>query len=143
MRLWSIHPKYLDSKGLVALWREGLLAKSVLEGKTEGYKYHPQLERFKETRNPMFSISTYLLAVWEESSRRCYNFDKSKLDSEISKEKIPITKGQLEYEFKYLMRKLESRSPDKYNKLKKINEIDPHPIFRAVEGGIESWEKVK
>ncbi|WP_368086417.1 pyrimidine dimer DNA glycosylase/endonuclease V [Nitrosomonas sp. Nm34] len=26
MRLWSIHPKYLDAKGLLALWREGLQA---------------------------------------------------------------------------------------------------------------------
>lgn len=27
MRLWSLHPRYLDSKGLVALWCEALLAK--------------------------------------------------------------------------------------------------------------------
>jgi len=25
MRLWTLHPKYLDARGLVALWREGLL----------------------------------------------------------------------------------------------------------------------
>ena len=37
MRLWSIHPKYLDCKGLVALWREALLAKKVLRGKTRKY----------------------------------------------------------------------------------------------------------
>jgi len=30
MRLWSLHPRYLDAKGLVALWREGLLAQKVL-----------------------------------------------------------------------------------------------------------------
>ena len=41
MKLWSIHPKYLDAKGLVALWREALLAQKVLDGKTEGYKNHP------------------------------------------------------------------------------------------------------
>jgi carboxyl-terminal processing protease len=29
MRLWSLHPKYLDAQGLVALWREALLAKAV------------------------------------------------------------------------------------------------------------------
>jgi hypothetical protein len=33
MRIWSLHPKYLDSKGLVALWRESLLAKNVLRDK--------------------------------------------------------------------------------------------------------------
>jgi hypothetical protein len=32
MRLWSLHPRYLDAKGLQAVWREGLLAKKVLQG---------------------------------------------------------------------------------------------------------------
>ena len=36
MRLWSLHPRYLDAKGLVALWREGLLAQAVLKGQTKG-----------------------------------------------------------------------------------------------------------
>ena len=52
MRIWSLHPKYLDTKGLVALWRETLLAKHVLEGKTKGYRNHPQLDRFKKAQNP-------------------------------------------------------------------------------------------
>lgn len=47
MRIWSLHPKYLDTKGLVALWRETLLAQHVLSGKTKRYKNHPQLARFK------------------------------------------------------------------------------------------------
>ncbi|MEN6399799.1 MAG: pyrimidine dimer DNA glycosylase/endonuclease V, partial [Rectinema sp.] len=29
MRLWTLHPQYLDQKGLTAAWREGLLAKKV------------------------------------------------------------------------------------------------------------------
>jgi len=143
MRLWSIHPKYLDCKGLVALWREGLLAKSVLEGKTKSYRNHPQLERFKKTRNPVLLVNTYLLTIWKESSKRCYNFDKSKLDEEIAKEKIPITQGQIQYEFKHLMRKLESRSPEKYKEFKKITKIEPHPMFFVVKGDIEPWERVK
>ena len=28
MRLWTLHPKYLDAAGLVALWREALLAQN-------------------------------------------------------------------------------------------------------------------
>jgi len=47
LRLWSIHPKYLDYKGLVAVWREGLLAKRVLMGETKEYRDHPQLLRLK------------------------------------------------------------------------------------------------
>jgi len=52
MRLWTLHPKYLDAKGLVALWREALLAQKVLRGKTRGYRHHPQLFRFAKTNNP-------------------------------------------------------------------------------------------
>ncbi len=48
MRLWSLHPKYLDRQGLLAVWREGLLAQKVLQGKTKGYKNHPQLKRFQQ-----------------------------------------------------------------------------------------------
>jgi hypothetical protein len=33
MRLWSLHPEYLDANGLVALWREALLAQAFLQGK--------------------------------------------------------------------------------------------------------------
>jgi hypothetical protein len=39
MRLWSIHPSYLDSIGWVALWCESLAAKKVLEGKTKGLSF--------------------------------------------------------------------------------------------------------
>ncbi|HKX52383.1 MAG TPA: pyrimidine dimer DNA glycosylase/endonuclease V [Nitrosospira sp.] len=37
MRLWTLHPRYLDTKGLVAAWREALLAQKVLSGLTSGY----------------------------------------------------------------------------------------------------------
>src|SRR5690606_6899395 len=42
MRLWSLHPRYLDRQGLLALWREALLARAVLRGETRGYTLHPQ-----------------------------------------------------------------------------------------------------
>lgn len=47
MRLWSLHSRYLDSRGLVALWRESLRAQKVLMGDTIGYRHHPQLDRFR------------------------------------------------------------------------------------------------
>ncbi|RBQ24448.1 hypothetical protein ALNOE001_00920 [Candidatus Methanobinarius endosymbioticus] len=28
MRIWSIHPKYLDSKGLLALWEGNITSKT-------------------------------------------------------------------------------------------------------------------
>jgi hypothetical protein len=110
MRLWSLHPKYLDAIGLVALWREALLAQKVLEGKTKGYRNHPQLIRFKNTRDPLLYIGTYLYFVHLEARRRRYEFDASKIkkfSSEI--EKIPVKRGQIEYEFEHLLEKLKKK----------------------------------
>ena len=83
MRIWSIHPKYLDSKGLVALWREALLAKNVLEGKTKGYRNHPQLLRFKKAINPVESINYYLVGVYEEAVKKGYQFNKEKTADDL------------------------------------------------------------
>lgn len=142
MRLWSIHPKYLDKKGLVALWRESLLAKKVLEGKTKGYKRHPQLIRFKTSKKPIAAINTYIRFILEESVKRGYNFKKSKLGKKFTKQKIPITKGQIEHEFKYLKKKLKSRSPSELRELRGIKHIKPHPLFYIKKGNIENWEKI-
>ena len=154
MRLWSLNPKYLDSKGLVALWRESLLALKVLEGKTKGYKNHPQLNRFKQ--KPIESLKNYLYFIWEEAKKREYNFDGTKIkldyddwivDCPNDEYFINVTKGQLKYEFNWLQRKLETRD----NLMKLSNEyyhsvnnyiIEAHPLFKIVKGEIESWEKV-
>lgn len=105
MRLWSIHPKYLDKIGLLALWREGLLAQKVLRGETKGYVNHPQLLRFKNHSNPLKTIASYLLQVWKESSKRGYNFNKGKIGKIGKIRKIKVTKGQLECEFNLLRSK--------------------------------------
>ncbi len=143
MRLWSIHPHYLDAQGLVAVWREALLAKAVLDGKTKGYRNHPQLTRFKNADNPCNAINTYLFFLWKEATRRKYNFDRSKIDRLHKHEKILISKGQLRYELAHLTKKLQARSPEKAQELEDVEEIEPHPLFRAVEGGIASWERLK
>jgi hypothetical protein len=117
MRLWSLHPKYLDSKGLVALWREGLLAKKVLKGETKGYKNHPQLIRFKNSNDPVVMINNYLLNVYKESKSRGYNFNKSKIGSNISDSTINVTDGQVSYELNHLLLKLKIRDFTKYKEL--------------------------
>jgi hypothetical protein len=81
MRLWTIHPKHLDAKGLVVLWREALLAQKVLQGRTRGYRHHPQLFRFQALRNPAAALASYLAVVHEESVRRGYHFDRKKSGS--------------------------------------------------------------
>src|SRR5665213_874155 len=58
MRLWTLHPRYLDAQGLVAAWREALLAQKVLEGATRGYTRHPQLIRFQSHPKPLEAIKS-------------------------------------------------------------------------------------
>ena len=142
MRLWSIHPEYLDSKGLVALWREALLAQSVLLGNTKGYKNHPQLIRFKNTKNPVEAIALYLKSVLDEADKRKYNFNRYKIIDNNQQITISVTNGQIEYEFKHLLQKLKSRDVSLYDQLKDVKRIELNPIFRRVCGDIEPWEKI-
>ncbi len=143
MRLWSIHPKYLDARGLVATWREGLLAQKVLMGEAKGYKNHPQLKRFKTSKDPINAIGRYLYFIWQEGQKRGFKFQRDKiLDCSEKQNKLKITKDQIEFEFNHLMNKLKTREQTQFNLLKEIKEIEPHPIFKVVSGGLESWEKI-
>lgn len=142
MRIWSLHPSYLDTKGLVALWREGLLAKAVLDGKTKGYKNHPQLERFKSHPTPEAAINAYLRDVLDEAVRRGFNFNRAKLDPKLTCVKIPVSDGQLAYEFKHLQAKLKTRDPKWYKLNQSRNmEILPHPLIVVTTGDIADWER--
>ena len=142
MRIWSIHPKYLDSKGLIALWREALLAKTVLNGATIGYRNHSQLSRFKASENPLNAINAYLADVWHESQARGYHFDKTKIDWNFITVLIPVNEGQIKYEFQHLLNKLKLRDQQKYEQLKNMQQIESHPLFVIVTGEIETWEKI-
>ena len=145
MRLWTINFKYLDAKGLVALWREALLAKNVLEGLTKGYKNHPQLIRFYTHKNPTDAINAYLLEVYKEACARGYKFDVAKVGKFDAKNlsKIAVTKGQIEYEFSFLQEKLKQRDLKKYKENLNVKNIEISTIFTKVDGDIEPWEKVK
>jgi len=143
MRLWTLHPKYLDSKGLVALWREGLLAKAILEGKTRGYVNHPQLIRFRAQPDPHAFLCAYMREVLAEADRRGYYFDATKLPPKKQPiEPVDESLGQLEYEWQHLLKKLAHRDKEQYLNLVQVKQPDPHPLFRIVAGGIQSWEKV-
>lgn len=132
MRLWSIHPKYLDSIGLVALWRESLLAQKVLHGKTKGYKSHPELIRFKAHPFPLKAISAYLTEIWKESSKRGYNFDRSKISLKYRTTRITVTPDELKSEFDWLCVKLKKRNPQKYKELLSVKKIESHPGLRVI-----------
>jgi len=141
MRLWSLHPKYLDRQGLLACWREALLAQKVLMGATRGYRNHPQLSRFRSQPDPLAAIAGYLHCLADEAERRGYRFNRSKIFNGQEDEKISVNRGQLSYEWTRLKAKIQPRDPDWYQQLTSTELPDPHPSFKIVEGGIEAWEK--
>ncbi len=165
MRIWSLHPSHLDRMGLIACWREALLAQAVLAGKTRGYKNHPQLERFRATADPLGSIGTYLAAVAAEAHARGYNFDASRIlrplpaeepdpagqavdgaadrhnsPADAPVQRISLTTGQLDYEWQHLLRKLRERSPEDATRTESLSPT-AHPLFYVVPGTIEEWER--
>lgn len=142
MRLWSLHPRYLDPQGLVALWREALLARAVLRGRTRGYRHHPQLERFRAHPAPRAAISAYLGAVHAEATSRGYSFDRTKVGPVRSVAPIPVTHEQLAHEWDHLLRKLSARSPALYRRWRTVATPDCHPAFRGRPGPVASWERV-
>lgn len=140
MRLWSLHPCYLDARGLVALWREALLAQQVLRGATRGYRHHPQLLRFQQQRHPLKVIATYLAAIHAEALLRQYRFDPAKIPPGRVRTRIPVTTGQLAYELQHLKAKLRRRDPLAYRALRRVDQPAPHPLLIPVRGAVEEWE---
>lgn len=143
MRLWSISPIYLDSVGLVALWREALLAQKVLCGLSKGYINHPQLNRFRAVGDPITAIGCYLSEVEREARCRGYKFDASKIMCNKKYPKMPVYKGQIAYEWQHFMKKVEIRTPDLHRKNREIVNPEAHASFEVVSGKIEDWERIQ
>jgi len=141
VRLWTIHPRYLDACGLVAAWREALLAQKVLAGGTRGYRHHPQLARFKEQPDPLGAMAMFLTGLAEEAQSRGYSFDVTKISRCQCRGQIPETRGQLLYEWGHLRAKLRSRAPQLNRKLRAVRLPEAHPLFRIIPGAVRDWEK--
>jgi Pyrimidine dimer DNA glycosylase len=141
MRLWTLHPRYLDPQGLVALWREALLARAVLRGETRGYGHHPQLLRFRSQSAPRSAINAYLTAVLAEAETRGYAFDSSKVGPVRVQIRISVTRGQLDYERRHLLGKLRKRSPGYFRRWCNAISLDAHPLFKVVDGPVADWER--
>jgi len=141
MRLWTLHPRYLDRQGLVALWREALLARAVLRGRTRGYTRHPQLERFRAHPAPRRAISAYLAVVHAEAEARGYLFDRTKIGPLCEVARIPATTGQIAHEWAHLLAKVGRRSPEHVARLRAVGFPECHPLFVAVAGPMEPWER--
>jgi hypothetical protein len=144
LRIWRIHPKYLDWKGLGALWRETLLAQAVLMGKTKGWKNHPQLTGLREHPQPIKAVGYFLKEVYLEAKGRGYNYNYGKILEPVEIiNQIAVSDGQLRYEFEILMGRLKERTPEKYwsNENLKVKDPEPHPLFKVVKGSPAEWEK--
>jgi Pyrimidine dimer DNA glycosylase len=143
MRLWTVHPRYLDAKGLTAAWREALLAQKVLAGATRGYRQHPQLIRFRSHPEPIQAVGTFLTGLAVEAERRGYCFDVNRILEPGTVALIEETEGQLLYEWAHLREKLHRRAPDLHRQFRGIIIPEPHPLFRIIPGGIREWERPK
>ncbi|MCY3568421.1 MAG: pyrimidine dimer DNA glycosylase/endonuclease V [Chloroflexi bacterium] len=142
MRLWSLHPRYLDRAGLVAVWREALLAQQVLAGRTRGYRNHPQLARFRSHPHPDAAIGAYLEAVADEALQRNYRFNRAKIEVEATNiPAIEVTDGQMLFERAHLATKLARRAPAAHEQLEQSALLQPHPCFRVIPGPVANWER--
>lgn len=143
MRLWSLHPSLLDRVGLVALWREALLAQKVLAGATKGYRHHPQLDRFRQSRHPSRAIASYLWSVADEAKVRGYTFDVSKIAMRRGRVSIPVTNEQLAYELAHLKLKLRLRDPKRLQLVSKRQSVKVNSMFKTIAGPIAPWERIR
>jgi hypothetical protein len=143
MRIWSLHPKYLDRMGLLACWREALLAQKVLQGGTRGYRNHPQITRFQRSPDPALAIAAYLDGIAGEAEQRGYSFNRGKIaSSPHAVLQLSVTRGQVLYEWEHLKAKLIQRDPQRLLTFSTLEIPDVHPLFQLVDGGVEPWEKV-
>lgn len=145
MRLWSLHPRHLDRQGLTGCWRESLLAQAVLAGRTQGYRSHPQLERFRAQDAPLAAVGAYLDVLAEEATARGYRFDRTRIDEPpgdgTRPARIPVHDGQLALEWEHLLAKLARRDPERWRCERLHSTPAPHPLFTVVPGAIASWER--
>jgi hypothetical protein len=142
MRLWTLHPRYLDRQGLLALWREALLAQKVLQGGTRGYRSHPQLLRFREAAEPLALMAAYLREVHAEALLRGYSFNAAKIGAAADPvPRLRETQGQLDYEWRHLLAKLSRRSPALYERHRTVGRPQAHPCFEIVPGPVAAWER--
>ncbi len=125
----------------MALWREALLAQAVLRGETRGYRSHPQLDRFKNHPRPLAAIAVYLQAIYAETVARGYAFDKDKIQDAAEPAMLLVTSGQLDYEWRHLMKKLKTRNFSLYQTWQETMMPEPHPMFEVRVGDVEPWER--
>ena len=84
-----------------------------------------------------------LPALAAEADRRGYRFDRSRIDvvpAALAVPLVPVTDGQLAYEWAHLLAKVGARNPHLLGELTLVTSPQPHPLFMVVPGDVEDWE---
>lgn len=133
MRIWKVHPKYLDQKGLSGQWFEAIIAKNSLISK-DGYWYNnPQMDIFKNSEDPIDAVNSYLEEVWVEGIRRGYKFKSEYFDDYCPLVTIPITHEDLYSDMNLLGDRVHKRDIDWYNDIWMTGmRVVPHPLFKVI-----------
>lgn len=97
MKLRLLDPGYLDARGLVAPWQEGILAMAIGRGRARGYRNHPQPVRFRNHPRPVAALNDYLHHVLHEAQRRGYRFDASKISPFAHADSITVSLPDIFY----------------------------------------------
>lgn len=130
MRLWSIHPKYLDKHALIALWREGLLAQKALSGKGLVDEANVQLVRFKKSANPVRAIGSYLSFVASEGAKQGCKLNHERILQPNFEAKFMTTDvAQMELEVEQLKARMKTRNKDKFKLLTDVHKFEANPVF--------------
>lgn len=148
MRLWSLHPSYLDNDGLIACWRHGLMAREAL-GVPAGAQDHPQLRRFRRHARPLAAVEAYLEGIAAEADSRGLAFQGAGTARPApspgtraggAPARIPVTDGQVRFEWDHLLAELAVRSPALAVRWGAGTQPILHPLFTLVTGDVEDWE---
>ncbi len=129
MRLWIAHPKYLDVQGVLRVWSDALLARSIFEGRRRGKRYKQQLAPYRKTRKPILAIDTYLYHISRDAKRRHIILSKHKLNDPLLRFRMPVTRVALREDFVHLQRALRRRK--RRAAVRAGQRLAPHPLFRV------------
>ena len=138
MKLWTFHPRYLDTCGLTGLWREAIMAQNILiklmQGKLVGYTNHPELNKIRNIGESIFwegAIRVYLDEIYKESVLRKHSFNQYKIRASrgfLLNVEIWLSEEQLRQEEETIKERMAVRSPGRYQEVKDL-QFEPHPLF--------------
>jgi len=89
----------------------------------------------------MSAIAAFLHEIAAEAERRGYRFDVRRIARPRRALKIRETRGQLDYEWAHLKRKLKVRAPALARQMRSVERPRAHPLFRIIAGKVREWEK--